>query len=99
MQEELFGALMAIGSPTAFSVWHYLAAEKLQPVLGFCFHRYGIFVYNQFDASAARKRSFMNDFTGKPAVEFELMDVNGVVHTLNTNSDKWLLLVFHRHLG
>ena len=34
-----------------------------------------------------------------PAVPFELQDTKGVVHTLDQYAGRWLLLVFHRHLG
>jgi peroxiredoxin len=36
---------------------------------------------------------------GQPAIAFELADVEGKVHRLTDFSGKWLLLVFHRHLG
>ncbi len=36
---------------------------------------------------------------GSPAVEFELQDTQGNTHTLAEFSGRWLLLVFHRHLG
>ena len=33
------------------------------------------------------------------AVAFELPDIHGHQHQLADYSGKWLLLVFHRHLG
>lgn len=36
---------------------------------------------------------------GKPAVEFSLVDTAGTVHRLADYAGRWLLLVFHRHLG
>ena len=41
----------------------------------------------------------MTDLTGKSAVPFELRDSTGRIHRLETYRGKWLLLVFHRHLG
>ncbi|NNC90000.1 MAG: redoxin domain-containing protein [Akkermansiaceae bacterium] len=41
----------------------------------------------------------MSDLTGKSAPEFSLPDLAGRVHTLGDYRDRWLLLVFHRHLG
>ena len=41
----------------------------------------------------------MENMVGKPAVPFELKDADGNVHRLEDYRDKWLLLVFHRHLG
>ncbi|MDG2014652.1 MAG: hypothetical protein P8J33_14185 [Pirellulaceae bacterium] len=35
----------------------------------------------------------------QPAAAFELSDLNGQMHRLEDNPEKWLLLVFHRHLG
>jgi len=37
--------------------------------------------------------------TGKAAVAFELTDAAGRVHRLADYRGRWLLLVFHRHLG
>ncbi len=36
---------------------------------------------------------------GSPAVEFELQDIAGKTHRLADYAGRWLLLVFHRHLG
>lgn len=36
---------------------------------------------------------------GTPAEPFELEDAHGSVHRLADYADRWLLLVFHRHLG
>jgi peroxiredoxin len=36
---------------------------------------------------------------GKPATPFELSDAHGLAHRLEDYRDRWLLLVFHRHLG
>ena len=41
----------------------------------------------------------MQSQVGKPAVPFELADTKGVQHTLQQAAGRWLLLVFHRHLG
>jgi peroxiredoxin len=41
----------------------------------------------------------MKDLTGRPAIPFSLPDINGVIHRLEDYRGKWLLLVFHRHLG
>jgi peroxiredoxin len=35
----------------------------------------------------------------KAAVPFELSDASGKVRTLDDYRGRWLLLVFHRHLG
>jgi len=45
------------------------------------------------------KESIVTDLTGKSAVPFELRDSTGRIHRLETYRGKWLLLVFHRHLG
>jgi len=45
------------------------------------------------------KETNMENMVGKPAVPFELKDADGNVHRLEDYRDKWLLLVFHRHLG
>ncbi|MGE0623167.1 MAG: hypothetical protein AB7O54_11155 [Pseudomonadales bacterium] len=37
--------------------------------------------------------------TGKRAVAFELSDAAGDRHRLEDFRGRWLLLVFHRHLG
>jgi peroxiredoxin len=36
---------------------------------------------------------------GTPAVPFELVDTTDTRHTLAQYRGRWLLLVFHRHLG
>jgi hypothetical protein len=36
---------------------------------------------------------------GKPAIEFALADTNSTVRHLSDFAGKWLLVVFHRHLG
>lgn len=41
----------------------------------------------------------MADRCGENAVDFELVDAEGGVHSLAGYRGKWLLLVFHRHLG
>ena len=41
----------------------------------------------------------MDNQTGKPAIPFELADTDGMTHSLADYLGKWLLLVFHRHLG
>ncbi|MDP6423831.1 MAG: hypothetical protein QGG14_03760 [Planctomycetota bacterium] len=35
----------------------------------------------------------------KPAVDFALPDASATVHRLADFTGRWLLLVFHRHLG
>ncbi len=39
------------------------------------------------------------NLVGKPAVPFELPDIDGRIHRLEDDRGHWLLLVFHRHLG
>ena len=41
----------------------------------------------------------MTDRTGKDAIPFSLPDAEGKVRTLEEFRGRWLLLVFHRHLG
>ena len=41
----------------------------------------------------------MTSQQGSPAVEFELKDIEGKTHRLADYAGRWLLLVFHRHLG
>jgi len=36
---------------------------------------------------------------GQPALPFELRDSEGRLFTLNDFAGRWLLLIFHRHLG
>ncbi len=36
---------------------------------------------------------------GEPAVPFALPDLDGRIHRLEDYGGRWLLLVFHRHLG
>lgn len=36
---------------------------------------------------------------GQPAVPFKLSDTEGRVHRLEDYRDRWLLLMFHRHLS
>lgn len=36
---------------------------------------------------------------GRPAMPFELLDAEGRTHRLADYKSRWLLLVFHRHLG
>ena len=36
---------------------------------------------------------------GAPAVDFALEDTRGVIHRLDQYRGRWLLMVFHRHLG
>jgi peroxiredoxin len=38
-------------------------------------------------------------FVATTAIDFELVDANGARHTLAQYRGRWLLLVFHRHLG
>jgi len=41
----------------------------------------------------------LRDLTGKPAIPFVLQDSRGESHCLADYRGRWLLLVFHRHLG
>ena len=41
----------------------------------------------------------MRSKIGKPAAPFALQDSNGNLHRLQDYAGRWLLLVFHRHLG
>jgi peroxiredoxin len=41
----------------------------------------------------------MESRVGTPAVPFELSDTAGTLHRLEEFRGRWLLLVFHRHLG
>jgi peroxiredoxin len=41
----------------------------------------------------------LKDLTGKPAIAFTLRDSRGTAHLLQEYRGKWLLMVFHRHLG
>ena len=41
----------------------------------------------------------MPDLTGQTALPFSLIDSNGQLHRLEDYRGRWLLLVFHRHLG
>ena len=41
----------------------------------------------------------MSQFTEKPALPFELTDIDGNKHQLVDYRGRWLLLVFHRHLS
>ena len=43
--------------------------------------------------------ALMRSRVGEPAVDFCLPDSDGVVHKLCDYAGRWLLLVFHRHLG
>ena len=41
----------------------------------------------------------MKSLVGLPAPEFDLKDTAGEVHSLSRYRDRWMLMVFHRHLG
>jgi len=41
----------------------------------------------------------MKSEVGSPAVAFALEDTAGTVHGLEQYRGRWLLMVFHRHLG
>jgi len=41
----------------------------------------------------------MNNLTGMPAIPFRLRDSAGQSHSLLEYRGRWLLMVFHRHLG
>lgn len=45
------------------------------------------------------EQSMFEQRTGRPAVDFELSDASGRSHHLSDFRGRWLLLVFHRHLG
>ncbi len=49
--------------------------------------------------SRTSKEVVVIDLTGKPAAPFELRDSKGRIHRLETYRGRWLLMVFHRHLG
>ncbi len=44
-------------------------------------------------------KKIIKNMTGKPAVPFSLKDSEGKLHNLEAYTGKWLLMVFHRHLG
>ena len=52
-----------------------------------------------FNLAFPQYRNVMPSQLKKPAAAFELSDLNGQMHRLEDNPEKWLLLVFHRHLG
>jgi len=41
----------------------------------------------------------MKSQVGSPAVAFTLADTAGTVHRVEQFRGRWLLMVFHRHLG
>ncbi len=41
----------------------------------------------------------MSTYLGHSAADFDLRDSDGRVHRLADYRGRWLLLVFHRHLG
>ncbi len=41
----------------------------------------------------------MADMTGRRAADFAMRDADGQIHRLADFQDKWLLLIFHRHLA
>ena len=41
----------------------------------------------------------MSPATGRSAAEFQILDTQGTIHRKSDYSGRWLLLVFHRHLG
>jgi peroxiredoxin len=41
----------------------------------------------------------MKNFLEKPAIPFQLQDANGGFYKLDDFAGRWLLMVFHRHLG
>jgi len=41
----------------------------------------------------------MTTLTGRPAIPFSLHDSEGRSHCLEDYRGRWLLMVFHRHLG
>jgi hypothetical protein len=45
------------------------------------------------------QRESIMTLQGPPAVDFELPDANGQTHRLADYAGRWLLMVFHRHLG
>lgn len=40
----------------------------------------------------------MTRLVGRPAAPFALRDAHGLEHRLEDYRDRWLLLMFHRHL-
>jgi hypothetical protein len=46
-----------------------------------------------------RQETALQDLTGKTAIPFNLRDSRGNTHLLQEYRGKWLLMVFHRHLG
>jgi hypothetical protein len=46
-----------------------------------------------------RQENALQDLTGKHAIPFTLRDSRGNSHLLEEYWGKWLLMVFHRHLG
>jgi len=43
--------------------------------------------------------SRIESLNGKAAIPFSISDAGGRVHRLDEYRGKWLLMVFHRHLG
>ncbi len=41
----------------------------------------------------------MKSKVDRKAMAFNIDDTTGVEHTLSDSAGRWLLLVFHRHLG
>jgi hypothetical protein len=41
----------------------------------------------------------MKNILEKPAIPFQLQDVHGGLYKLDDFAKRWLLMVFHRHLG
>jgi hypothetical protein len=55
-------------------------------------------VMNEYLCREGIMRSSLNR-EGQQAVPFELSDTTGRVHRLEDYRDRWLLLMFHRHLS
>lgn len=49
--------------------------------------------------SGSSREGEMMTRAGSPAVDFTLEDTAGAVHRLEHYRGRWLLMVFHRHLG
>jgi len=48
---------------------------------------------------ACCRETALENLTGKPAIPFNLRDSRGTTHLFDEYRGKWLLMVFHRHLG
>jgi peroxiredoxin len=51
------------------------------------------------DRMGSTRRRPVEGLKGKAAIPFSIADAGGRVHRLDEYRGKWLLMVFHRHLG